>query len=129
MGTAASRYLADHKCTTVRAIPGIVQRALLYPVLAILSLAQGLTAAQYQMMNFAWGLAFVIADVPFGVLADRIGRRPQVIAAWICTVAEMLAVALPKRWACAVPVLLNQPQGTSADALVETLEGLDRVVP
>ncbi|MEZ0258942.1 MAG: MFS transporter [Chthoniobacter sp.] len=65
-----------------------------YPVLAILFLDLGLSAAQYTMLNFAWALAIVFTDVPAGVLADRIGRRPLVIAAGVCMVIEMALLIL-----------------------------------
>lgn len=68
-----------------------------YPVLAILFLDLGLSAAQYTLLNFAWALAIVFTDVPAGVLADRIGRRPLVIAAGICMVVEMVLLGVAPR--------------------------------
>lgn len=68
-----------------------------YPVLAIFFLDLGLSAAQYTMLNFAWALAIVFTDVPAGVLADRIGRRPLVIAAGVCMVIEMALLGLAPR--------------------------------
>jgi MFS family permease len=68
-----------------------------YPVLAILFLDLGLSATQYTVLNFAWALAIVCADVPAGVLADRIGRKPLVVAATVCMVGEMLLlIAAPR---------------------------------
>lgn len=63
-----------------------------YPVLAVLFLDLGLSAAEYSLLNFVWALVIVCAEVPSGALADRIGRRPLVIAAAICMVLEMLAL-------------------------------------
>jgi MFS family permease len=60
-----------------------------YPVLAVLFLDLGLSATQYTLLNFAWALAIVAVDVPAGVLADRIGRRPLVVAAAVSMVVEM----------------------------------------
>lgn len=65
-----------------------------YPVLAILFLDLGLSAAEYTLLNFAWALAIVFTDVPAGVLADRIGRRPLVVAAGICMVVEMILLGI-----------------------------------
>jgi len=65
-----------------------------YPVLAILFLDLGLSAAEYTLLNFAWALAIVFTDVPAGVLADRIGRRPLVIAAGVCMVVEMILLSI-----------------------------------
>lgn len=68
-----------------------------YPVLAVLFLDLGLSAAEYTLLNFAWALAIVFTDVPAGVLADRIGRRPLVVAAAICMVAEMILLCIAPR--------------------------------
>lgn len=65
-----------------------------YPVLAVLFLDLGLSASEYSLLNFVWALVIVFAEVPSGVLADRIGRRPLIIAAAICMVLEMLALLL-----------------------------------
>jgi MFS family permease len=65
-----------------------------YPVLAIFFLDLGLSAAQYTVLNFAWALAIVFTDVPAGVLADRIGRKPLVVAAAVCMVGEMALLVL-----------------------------------
>ena len=63
-----------------------------YPVLAVLFLDLGLTAAEYSLLNFVWALVIVCAEVPSGALADRVGRRPLVIAAAACMVLEMLVL-------------------------------------
>jgi MFS family permease len=68
-----------------------------YPVLAIQFLDLGLTASEYTLLNFAWALAIVFGEVPFGVLADRIGRRPLVVAAGVCMVAEMAVLGIAPR--------------------------------
>src|SRR5471030_2005165 len=60
-----------------------------YPVLAVLFLDLGLSGTQYTLLNFAWALAIVFTDLPAGVLADRIGRKPLVVAAASCMVVEM----------------------------------------
>ena len=63
-----------------------------YPVLAVLFLDLGLSASEYSLLNFVWAIVIVFAEVPSGVLADRIGRRPLIIAAAICMVLEMLVL-------------------------------------
>src|ERR1700682_6484618 len=60
-----------------------------YPVLAVLFLDLGLSATQYTLLNFAWAIAIVCTDLPAGALADRIGRRPLVIAAAGAMLIEM----------------------------------------
>jgi MFS family permease len=64
-----------------------------YPVLAVLFLDLGLSATEYTLLNFAWALAIVFTDLPAGVLADRIGRRPLVVAAAVFMVLEMILLA------------------------------------
>jgi MFS family permease len=61
-----------------------------YPVLAVLFLDLGLSATEYTLLNFAWALAIVFTDLPAGVLADRIGRKPLVVAAAGFMVLEMI---------------------------------------
>src|ERR1700757_2115990 len=68
-----------------------------YPVLAVFFLDLGLTATQYTLLNFAWALAIVAVDLPAGVLADRIGRRPLVVAAAGSMVVEMSLLCFAPR--------------------------------
>ena len=65
-----------------------------YPVLAVLFLDLGLSATEYTLLNFAWALAIVFTDLPAGVLADRIGRKPLVVAAASCMVGEMVLLGV-----------------------------------
>lgn len=68
-----------------------------YPVLAVFFLDLGLSATQYTLLNFAWALAIVAVDLPAGVLADRIGRRPLVVAAAVSMVVEMVLLCVAPR--------------------------------
>ncbi len=63
-----------------------------YPVLAVLFLDLGLSATEYTLLNFVWAIVIVLGEVPSGALADRLGRRPLVIAAAACMVLEMLVL-------------------------------------
>lgn len=65
-----------------------------YPVLAVLFLDLGMSATEYTFLNFAWAMAIVAVDLPAGVLADRIGRRPLVIAAAASMVVEMILLCI-----------------------------------
>src|SRR5271167_4295455 len=65
-----------------------------YPVLAVLFLDLGVSATEYTLLNFAWALAIVFTDVPAGVLADRIGRKPLVVAAAVFMVLEMILLGV-----------------------------------
>ena len=68
-----------------------------YPVMAVLFLDLGLTATQYTLLNVAWAAASLLSDVPAGVLADRIGRKPLLVAAGCCMVAEMALLCVAPR--------------------------------
>jgi MFS family permease len=68
-----------------------------YPVLAVLFLDLGLSATEYTLLNVAWAAASLLSDVPAGVLADRIGRKPLLVAAGCCMVAEMAILCLAPR--------------------------------
>src|SRR6266446_8899055 len=68
-----------------------------YPVLAVLFLDLGLSATEYTLLNFAWAVAIVITDVPAGVLADRFGRNPLLLASAAFTVGEMALLILAPR--------------------------------
>ena len=68
-----------------------------YPVLAVLFLDLGLNATEYTLLNFAWALAIVFTDLPAGVLADRIGRKPLVVAAAFFMVLEMILLGVAPR--------------------------------
>ena len=65
-----------------------------YPVLAVLFLDLGLSATQYTLLNFAWALAIVCTDLPAGALADRLGRRPLIVAAAVAMVIEMAVLCV-----------------------------------
>jgi MFS family permease len=65
-----------------------------YPVLAVFFLDLGLSATEYTLLNFAWALAIVFTDLPAGVMADRIGRKPLVVAAAIFMVLEMILLSV-----------------------------------
>jgi MFS family permease len=76
-----------------------------YPVLAVLFLDLGLSAAEYTLLNFAWALAIVFTDLPAGVLADRIGRKPLVVTAAVFMVLEMVLLGLAPRGGGAILLL------------------------
>jgi MFS family permease len=89
-----ARSLADRNCRRFVLFRVLFNSRFYYPVLAILFLDLGLSTTQYTLLNFAWALVIVFAEVPSGALADRIGRRPLVVAAGACMVAEMAVLAL-----------------------------------
>jgi len=91
-----------------------------YPVLAILFLDLGLSATEYTLLNFAWALAIVFTDVPAGVLADRIGRKPLVVAASCFMVLEMIvlgAAPLHGGWILLLCCLVNRVLSGMAEGM------------
>ena len=100
MTTARSGTPADFADTNWRrfiAFRVLFNSRFYYPVLAILFLDLGLTPTQYTLLNFAWAIAIVVTDVPAGVMADRLGRKPLVVAAACCMVGEMLLLICAPR--------------------------------
>tara|TARA_R110001583_G_scaffold185045_2_gene344762 strand:+ start:9701 stop:11017 length:1317 start_codon:yes stop_codon:yes gene_type:complete len=93
MSATSGQHIADQNCRLFVLFRVLFNSRFYYPVLAVLFLDLGLTATQYTLLNFVWALVIVLAEVPSGVLADRIGRRPLVLAAALCMVAEMLVLA------------------------------------
>ena len=67
-----------------------------YPVLTILFLDYGLTLEQFGILNLAWALSIVFAEVPSGALADIFGRKRLLVVAASLMVVEMsLLVFVP----------------------------------
>lgn len=60
-----------------------------YPVFAVLFLDYGLTMGQFALLNTVWAAVIVVAEVPFGAVADKLGRKPLVVAASVLMVLEM----------------------------------------
>ncbi len=46
-----------------------------YPIFTILFLDFGLSIDQFALLNVAWAVTIVLAEVPSGAMADIIGRR------------------------------------------------------
>jgi MFS family permease len=91
-----------------------------YPVLGVLFLDLGLTATQYTLLNFVWAIAIVFAEVPSGVLADRIGRKPLLVIAALCMVVEMAVLAIAPRnggWLLVAFCLVNRVLSGTAEAM------------
>ncbi|MEZ0299632.1 MAG: MFS transporter [Candidatus Methylacidiphilales bacterium] len=65
-----------------------------YPVLAILFLDLGLSPTEYTLLNVAWAIVIVVTEIPSGVLADRFGRKPLIVAAAALMVLEMILLAV-----------------------------------
>ncbi|MCB1649137.1 MAG: MFS transporter [Pseudomonadales bacterium] len=64
-----------------------------YPVLTILFLDYGLTLEQFGILNLAWALSIVFAEVPSGALADIFGRKRLLVVAASLMVVEMSLLA------------------------------------
>jgi DHA1 family multidrug resistance protein-like MFS transporter len=69
------------------------------PVLPIYGATFGVSSALVGMLVTAFGLARLFANLPAGRLADRIGRRPLIIAAPLITAAGAIFAGLaPSFW-------------------------------
>ena len=66
-------------------------------VMAVLFLDLGLSATQYTLLNVAWAAASLLSDIPAGVLADRVGRKPLLVAAGCFMLAEMAILCVAPR--------------------------------
>ena len=65
-----------------------------YPVLTVLFLDYGLTLEQFGILNIAWAMTIVFAEVPSGALADIVGRKRLLVFASALMVVEMLLLVL-----------------------------------
>lgn len=65
-----------------------------YPVLGVLFLDLGISAAQYAILNVLWAITIMVFEVPSGAVADRVGRRKLVVFAAAIMVLEMAVFAL-----------------------------------
>ena len=64
-----------------------------YPVFTILFLDYGLTIEQFALLNTAWAITIVCAEVPSGALADILGRKYLIVATSLLMMAEMCVIA------------------------------------
>ena len=92
MDTLPAASLAERNRQRFIAFRVLFNSRFYYPVLAVLFLDLGLSATEYTLINFVWAIVIVFAEVPSGALADRIGRRPLVVAAAVCMVLEMFVL-------------------------------------
>ena len=95
--TSSIASLADHNRRRFIAFRVLFNARYYYPVLAVLFLDLGLSATEYTLLNFVWAIVIVVAEVPSGALADRVGRRPLIIAAAVCMALEMLVLLTAPR--------------------------------
>lgn len=63
-----------------------------YPVFTVLFLDYGLSLEQFAVLNMAWALTIVLAEVPSGALADIVGRKRLVVFAAFMMVIEMALI-------------------------------------
>lgn len=64
-----------------------------YPVFTVLFLDYGLSLEQFSILNLAWAVTIVLAEVPSGALADIVGRKRLVVFAAALMVVEMSLIA------------------------------------
>ncbi|MEM1060199.1 MAG: MFS transporter [Verrucomicrobiota bacterium] len=97
----------------------LFQARFYYPVLSILFIDLGMTLEQYSLLNVAWAVTIVLAEVPSGAMADWLGRKTMVTIAAALMVAEMALIAFAPAnagwWLFAV-LLVNRVLGGLAEA-------------
>ena len=116
----APERIADRNCRRFIAFRVFFNARFYYPVLAVLFLDLGVSATEYSLLNFVWAIVIVCAEVPSGALADRVGRRPLVIAAGVCMVLEMLVLLLAPingGWTLLLFCLVNRTLSGTAEAM------------
>jgi MFS family permease len=106
MSGSASRGVAERNRKRFIAFRVLFNARFYYPVLGVLFLDLGLSATAYTLLNFVWALVIVLAEVPSGALADRLGRKPLLVAAAFCMVFEMLALLVAPKNGGAILVVL-----------------------
>ena len=120
MTARAPERIADRNCRRFVAFRVFFNARFYYPVLAVLFLDLGVSATEYSLLNFVWAIVIVCAEVPSGALADRVGRRPLVIAAGVCMVLEMLVLLLAPingGWTLLLFCLVNRTLSGTAEAM------------
>lgn len=82
--------VADQNCRAFTAFRVLFNARFYYPVFAIVFVDMGLTLSQFAMLNVAWAVTILLAEVPSGALSDIVGRRRLLIFAGALMVVEML---------------------------------------
>lgn len=63
-----------------------------YPVFSILFFDYGMSPEQFAILNLVWAVSIIVFEVPSGALADRIGRKPLIVASSLLMILEMLVL-------------------------------------
>ncbi|MFG3707597.1 MFS transporter [Micromonospora sp. NPDC047670] len=72
---------------------------LMVPVMILLMQERGLTLSQIGLVSVAQGLVVLALELPTGGLADALGRRPVLIAAWLVNLAALALFAVADSFA------------------------------
>ncbi|MBI3819936.1 MAG: MFS transporter [Planctomycetes bacterium] len=105
----------------------------LVPFLIFLTRSRGLTLADYASLQSVYYTTTLLTDVPTGLLADRIGRKPVLLLAAASQVAGFIAMAMARDFVAFAfgEVLLGLGQamlsGTTAAFLYDSLRALSRI--
>lgn len=120
MRVIAAESIAERNVRRFIAFRTLFNARFYYPVLAVLFLDLGVTPSEYALLNFVWAVVIVLAEVPSGALADRVGRRPLIVAAALFMVLEMtvlLAAPIDGGWLLLGCCLLNRTLSGLAEAM------------
>ncbi|NUT94105.1 MAG: MFS transporter, partial [Saccharothrix sp.] len=93
-----------------------------YPLYALLFADTGLSDGQISLLFAIWSTVAVVAEVPFGALADRFSRRWSLVAAGVLqALGYALWTAAPGFWAFAAGFVLWGLGGALVSGALEAL--------
>ncbi|NUT99052.1 MAG: MFS transporter, partial [Saccharothrix sp.] len=93
-----------------------------YPLYALLFADTGLSDGQISLLFAVWSTVAVVAEVPFGALADRFSRRWSLVAAGVLqALGYALWTAAPGFWAFAAGFVLWGLGGALVSGALEAL--------
>lgn len=85
---------------------------------------QDLSLVWFPLLAVGSNLAFLLLATPLGILADRVGRLPVMLAGYVALALAYLALLLPGGWALLVIVLLlNGTFYAATDGVLMALAG------
>jgi MFS family permease len=94
----------------------------IYPLYALLFVSTGLSDVEISALFAIWSTVAVVAEVPFGAVADRFSRKWSIVGAGVCQAAGYaLWTALPGFTGFAVGFVLWGVGGAMSSGAVEAL--------
>jgi MFS family permease len=79
-----------HRTLYMATAPRYFNAGLFIPVAVLLPLSRGITLSQVGLIVGVYAALSFVLDIPSGAIADRYGRKKVLIAADLCTIANLL---------------------------------------